>query len=62
MKAIIMRPHTHETLSNFGHGPAHLELMSPFHLKSILGLKAGDEISVEVEGDEDWWNSGKVPI
>lgn len=28
MKAIIMRPDTHETLPNWGHGPGHLELMS----------------------------------
>lgn len=58
LKAIIMRPNTHEPPTNFGHGSAHLELMSPFDLKSTLGLKEGDEISVEVEGDNDWWNSG----
>ncbi len=58
-KAIIMRPDTHEIRPNWGHGKAHLELMSPFHLRTTLGLKDGDAVAVQVEGDEDWWNSGK---
>jgi CTP-dependent riboflavin kinase len=58
-KAIIMRPDTHETRPNWGHGKNHLELMSPFYLRSALNLKDGDEVIVQVEGDEDWWKSGK---
>lgn len=59
LKAIIMRPDTHETRPNWGHGKAHLELMSPFHLRSALSLNDGDKVAVQVEGDDDWWNSGK---
>jgi len=58
-KAIIMRPDTHEIRPNWGHGKAHLELMSPFHLRTTLGLKDGDAVAIQVEGDEEWWNSGK---
>ena len=46
-KAIIMRPDTHETRPNWGHGKSHLELMSPYHLRDTL------------EGNNDWWCSGK---
>jgi hypothetical protein len=28
-------------------------------LKSALGLNDGDKVAVQVEGDDDWWNSGK---
>ena len=59
-KAIIMRPDTHETRQNWGHGKAHLELMSPYHLRSMIGLDDGDKIEVQVEGDDNWWNLGKV--
>ena len=58
-KAIIMRPDTHETLLNWGHGKDHLELMSPFHLRNTLNLKDGDAVTIEVEGNDEWWNSGK---
>jgi CTP-dependent riboflavin kinase len=58
-KAIIMRPDTHETRQNWGHGINHLELMSPYHLKDTLSLIAGDEVVVEVEGDDAWWDSGQ---
>ncbi len=58
-KAIIMRPDTHETRPHWGHGPKHLELMSPYHLKDTLSLTVGDEVVVEVEGDYAWWDSGQ---
>jgi len=59
-KAIIMRPDTHETPPyDYGHGIKHLELMSPYHLKDTLNLTVGDEVEVEVEGDDAWWNSGQ---
>jgi hypothetical protein len=53
-----MRPDTHESRPNYGHGKAHLEIMSPIHFKSTLGLNENSEIEVEVEGDENWWRSG----
>lgn len=58
LRAIIMRPDTHEKRPNWGHGKAHLELMSPFHLRRTLVLNDGDEIEIQVEGDDNWWNSG----
>ena len=59
LKAIIMRPDTHETKPNYGHGKDHLKLMSPFHLRTELNLKDGDRVTVEVEGGEDWWGAGR---
>jgi CTP-dependent riboflavin kinase len=58
-KAIIMRPDTHETRINWGHGKDHLELMSPLHLRIELNLIDGDQVTVEVEGGEDWWAAGR---
>ena len=57
-KAIIVRPEKHETEPNYGHGKAYLEIMSAVHLRSGLKLKDGQEIEVEVDGDDAWWNSG----
>jgi len=59
LKAIIMRPDAHETRPNYGHGKNHIELMSALHLRTALNLKDGDEIAVEVEGDDNWWNTGR---
>ncbi len=52
-KAIIMRPDTHED-GRF-HGPAYLELMGKVRFREELSLHDGSLITVEVEGDEDWW-------
>jgi CTP-dependent riboflavin kinase len=54
-RGIIMRPNTHE--AGYAHGPAHLEIMSPYHLRSTFTLRDGDEVEVEVEGDENWWGA-----
>ena len=59
LRALIMRPETHETIPGFGHGLAHLELMSEYHLTRRLGLTPGSEVDVEVEGDETWWSSAR---
>ena len=59
IRAVIMRPDTHEGTPPFGHGPAHLELLSEYHLTSELRLSPGSIIDVEVEGDEAWWQSGR---
>ena len=59
IRAVIMRPDTHERTPPFGHGPAHLELLSEYHLTSELGLSPGSIVDVEVEGDEAWWQSGR---
>ena len=52
-RMIIMRPDSHERPGGIG---AHvLELVSPLHLRSAWGLRDGDELEVEVEGDEARW-------
>ncbi len=55
IRGIIMRPNTHE--AGYAHGPAHLEIMSPYHLRSMFILRDGDEVEVEVEGDKKWWSA-----
>lgn len=55
LRALIMRPETHETIPGYGHGPAHIELMSHHHLTSTLALAPGAQVDVEVEGDAAWW-------
>jgi CTP-dependent riboflavin kinase len=57
-KALIVRPEKHETVPGYGHGKAYLEIMSAVHLRSGLKLKDGHVIKVEVDGDDQWWNSG----
>ena len=51
---IVIRSATHETKPKWGHGKAHLELMSPFYLRSTLSLNDVDEVAVQVEDDDDW--------
>ena len=53
LQTIIMRPSTHEL--GFAHGPAHLELMATVKLRDHLNLSDGDAVTVEVEGNEEWW-------
>jgi CTP-dependent riboflavin kinase len=53
VRAIIMRPDSHKC--GEAHGPAHLELMARVNLRQALGLKTGDSVEVEIEGDDAWW-------
>lgn len=53
IQAIIMRPNTHEL--GCAHGLANLELLATVNLRHHLQLADGDEVDVEVEGDEQWW-------
>lgn len=55
VRAIIMRPNTHEL--GYAHGPAHLELLSTIVLRAHFHLHDGDVVDVEVEGDATWWNT-----
>lgn len=55
VRAVILRPNTHE--SGYGHGPAHLEVLSTLNFREQFGLKTGHAIRVEVEGDEAWWRA-----
>src|SRR5262249_618633 len=58
VRAVIMRPHTHELPRPWGHGPAHLELMSHKHLRRHLGLEDNEAIDVDIGGDLEWWSAG----
>ncbi|HUI82259.1 MAG TPA: hypothetical protein VLY24_30260 [Bryobacteraceae bacterium] len=55
-KAIITRPESHE-MDNVYHGPAHFEVMGVIHFCKTWNLRIGDEIEVQVEGDDAWWHS-----
>ena len=54
-KAIIMRPEKHESTPGFGHGKTCLELVGCVHFRQTFGLRDGSQVTVEVEGDEQWW-------
>jgi CTP-dependent riboflavin kinase len=56
LRAIIMRPDTHELPPTNG---LQLELLSEHHLRSTLNLVDGDPIDVEVEGEERWWAAAR---
>jgi hypothetical protein len=52
-RMIIMRPDSHQLPG--GIGADVLELVSPLHLRSAWRLRDLDELEVEVEGDQSWW-------
>src|ERR1700680_2649837 len=56
-KGIITRPESHE-VNNQHHGTAHFEIMGAIHFRNSWDLQVGDEIEVQVEGDQAWWQSG----
>jgi hypothetical protein len=58
-RMIIMRPETHERRGDIGANV--FELVSPLHLRSDWGLRDGDEMEIEVEGDEAWWARPNPP-
>jgi hypothetical protein len=57
-KGLIMRPDSHELGAGQFHGKSHLELMGQKHFRTALGLTDGSIVKVQVEGDDDWWQSG----
>jgi hypothetical protein len=52
-RMIIMRPDSHELPG--GIGADVIELVSPIHLRDSWGLVDGDQLQVDVEGDDAWW-------
>ncbi|MGH8546699.1 MAG: hypothetical protein ACREX3_24405 [Gammaproteobacteria bacterium] len=56
IRAVIMRPDSHELTPR---GLARLELMSQYHLRTHLDLKDDEDVKVEIEGDQDWWQRGR---
>ena len=56
-KCIIVHPKDHDTVGTF---KRRIELMSPHNLRKRFDLSDGDIVTVEVEGDEAWWNSFDV--
>ena len=57
-KALIMRPDSHEIGAGQFHGKSHLELMGQKNFREILGLSDESIVEVQVEGDDEWWQSG----
>jgi CTP-dependent riboflavin kinase len=53
-KCIVVRPQDHERVGTFKN---RIELMSLHNLREKFNLADGDEVEVEVEGDQNWWNS-----
>lgn len=53
-RMIIMRPESHEMSG--GVGADVLELISPLHLRTAWELHDLDELEVQVEGGEAWWD------
>ena len=58
-KGLIMRPDSHEIGTGQFHGKSHLELMGQRNFRQELGLTNGSVVEVQVEGDGDWWQSGR---
>jgi Domain of unknown function DUF120 len=52
-RMIIMRPDSHELSGRVGADV--LELISPLHLRTAWGLQDGEELEIQVEGEEGWW-------
>jgi CTP-dependent riboflavin kinase len=52
-RMVIMRPESHEQPG--GLGANVLELVSALPLRKTWGLADGDQVEVEVEGDDRWW-------
>jgi CTP-dependent riboflavin kinase len=55
--AVIMRPHTHQLSEDFGHGTNQLELMAAVRLRDPFGLQDGQEVGIELERDDVWWDA-----
>jgi hypothetical protein len=56
---IIMRPVSHEQqlmgIGADGYWADVLEVISPLHLRTVWALHDLDELEIEVEGDQSWW-------
>ncbi|HUY90030.1 MAG TPA: DUF120 domain-containing protein [Pirellulales bacterium] len=59
LRALVMRPETHE--QGTAPGATRLELMCTVRLRDHLHLEDGDKVSVELEGDDAWWNGAVQP-
>ena len=59
-RMVIMRPETHEVPS--AGGARVLELVSPLQLRATWGLRDGDLIEVEVDGDQAWWDQAETNV
>jgi hypothetical protein len=57
-RMIIMRPDSHELPG--GIGADVIELVSPIHLRDTWSLTDGDQIQIDVEGDDAWWERAAV--
>ena len=60
LRGVITRPDSHER--GYAHGPSHIEIMGEHHFRNVLNLKDNDIVQVEVEGNEEWWNSPEVTV
>ena len=55
IRAVIVRPHKHELVPGWAHGPNYAEIVSAVHLRRALVLYDGAPVRIEVEGGWAWW-------
>lgn len=55
IRAVLVRPHMHETVPGWAHGPSHAELLSAVRLRRALALYDGAPVRIELGGGWAWW-------
>jgi DNA polymerase alpha-binding protein Ctf4 len=59
-RMFIMRPDSHEQHPAGPRDPARvIELVSRLKLRDAWGLKDGNVLEVEVEGNDEWWDASE---
>lgn len=54
LQCVIVRPYDHFHVEKF---KRRIEFMAPMNLRNKLNLQDCDEVSVEFQGDDCWWDS-----
>lgn len=53
VQCAIVRPKDHFEVEKFN---KRIEIMSAVKLREHLGLSDGTEVTIQFQGDDDWWN------
>jgi len=53
LRCVLVRPKDHTWVEKF---KKRIEIMSEVKLRDEFNLNDGDEITIEFQGDDDWWN------
>jgi CTP-dependent riboflavin kinase len=57
IRCAIVRPLDHFNVEKFR---CRIEIMSSVKLRDRLGLSDGSEVTIQLQGDNDWWNKTHV--